>query len=385
MHCGHHILFAGGGSLGYLYPGLSIAAEIEARLPGVHISFAGDGRPIERHTIRSAGYAYSAIPCCPKPRSAWESLRFVTDNALGFFASRWMLKEQGVTLVVGLGGHASAPVMRAAHGWGLPMVMLEQNAIPSLAARWLAGVSDAVCLGFEEARAHLPVQAPVRVTGVPVRPSFQAFGERPSRCVADADPLRQRRLVVLGGSGGARTLNEAMPIAAARLAGELGNWRIIHQTGEGQLVETERRYQEAGIDALVVTYIDELADLLRETDLVVCPAGGCTMAEIALSGTAMLVIPDTLSRHGSQIANAKVYERLQACRIIDETRGTLSDTIAAELGPLTTQPATLARMAEAAATLVRHDAARSVAEACMETLGLATAPKGAASRRAAAA
>ncbi len=372
-----HVVFAGGGSLGYLYPGLAIAECLTERLPGIQITFAGDGRPIERHTIHGAGYRYAAIPCQPRPRRVIDGLRFLTDNAIGFCASRWMLKEQQASLVVGLGGHACGPVMRAAHGCGIPMVLLEQNAHPSLTSRWLASKVEVVCLGFEEARPHLPIAATTLLTGTPGRPAFARVHRPSPPPYRDASPYekrhpRKKRLVVIGGAGGAQSLNESTPTALARLAGQLDGWQIVHQTGEGQLLATEKRYQEAGIDALVVTYIDEMADLLRETDLILCRAGGCTIAELALSQTPAILVPDANSQYGSQLANAQILERNGGCRYIDETAGDLTKLLAQEIGLLICDEATRWQRAEAIADFARPEAACKIADICCQTLGVTT-------------
>ena len=369
-----HIVFAGGGSLGYLYPGLAIAECLTERLPGVQITFAGDGRPIERHTVNGAGYRYAAIACQPRPRNMLDGVRFLTDNAIGFCASRWMLKEQQASLVVGLGGHACGPVLRAAHGCGIPMVMLEQNAHPSLTSRWLASKVEVVCLGFEEARPHLPIAATTLLTGTPGRSAFERLQPKGNRRNRLSQPSSERvkRLVVIGGAGGAQSLNESTPTALARLAGQLDGWQIVHQTGEGQLLATEQRYQEAGIDALVVTYIDEMADLLRETDLILCRSGGCTIAELALSQTPAIFVPDTNSHHGSQLANAQILEKNGSCRFINETDGDLTKSLSHEIGLLISDEALRHQRAEAIADFARPEAACKIADICCQTLGVTT-------------
>ncbi|MEX2187212.1 MAG: UDP-N-acetylglucosamine--N-acetylmuramyl-(pentapeptide) pyrophosphoryl-undecaprenol N-acetylglucosamine transferase, partial [Pirellulales bacterium] len=291
-----HIVFAGGGSAGRLYPGLAVAAHLKERLPGVEITFVGGGKPIERHPVRAAGFNYVTIPSQPVPRNPFLAMRFITDNVAGYWASRWYLKEHRATLVVGLGGYASAATVRAASSRGIPTVLLEQNAVPSHVTRWLARSAEMVCCGFEDVRAHFPPDTPLVITGNPARPAFErmyrqqqagskeqgagSFEEQQSRFPAP----RARRLVVIGGADGARTINEYMPHAIARLGTRLRGWQIVHQSGEGQLQQTIERYRVAGVDALTVSFIDEMAPVLFASDLVVCRAGGTTLAELALAG-----------------------------------------------------------------------------------------------------
>ena len=274
------------------------------------ITFAGTGAARERHTVRLAGHHYTMIPAQPMPRNPLQALRFVTDNVAGYCAARWMLREQRVSLVVGLGGSTSVAVVRAAVARGIPVVLLEQNAVPGRTTRWLSRAAAMVCAAFDEVRPHLHVQAPVTVTGNPSRTAFEelyfkvhgrsaAAAPRAGdvRLAAAAPPLdpanaaRQRRLVIIGGSGGARSLNESIPSALKKLGDALAGWQIVHQTGDGQLQETEARYAQVGVRALTVTHIDEIASVLFASDLVVSRSGGTMLAELALAGAPAILVP----------------------------------------------------------------------------------------------
>ena len=154
-----HIVFAGGGSTGYLHPGLAVASCLQQRLPHVRITFAGTGKAFERHSVRANGFNYVAMPSQPIPRNPFRAMRFITDNVAGYWASRWYLKEHHVSLVVGLGGYASAPSVRAATSRGIPTVMLEQNAVPSHVTRWLAQSADMICAASTMSE---PICLPIR-------------------------------------------------------------------------------------------------------------------------------------------------------------------------------------------------------------------------------
>lgn len=361
-----HILFAGGGSLGNVYPGLTVAEHLSERLPGATITFVGDGRPIERHTVTGAGRRYLAIPGKQRPRRVTDALRFVTDNTAGYCAARWVLKEQRVSLVVGMGGHACPAVLRAASDVGVPIVLIEPDAVPAFSTRWLAAKAESICLAFEEALPHLGVGAPAIVTGVPGRPGIERF-TRGNRQLGNNRP---RRLVVLGGEGGASSLNESMPVALSRTSLTRTGWSVVHQTGEGQLIETIERYRRVGVDAVVVTYIDELADILRETDLVVCRSSGCTIAELARAGVPAVLAPDARSDRGSQTDNARIVSRGGGFRVVDELKGDLAETLSGLLTDLTQDESRLRTMASRVAVLDRPEAGREIAHACLGALGV---------------
>ncbi|WP_425400213.1 UDP-N-acetylglucosamine--N-acetylmuramyl-(pentapeptide) pyrophosphoryl-undecaprenol N-acetylglucosamine transferase [Aeoliella sp.] len=364
------VVIAGGGSPGHVYPGLAIADALRARMPDVSILFAGTGRPLERHLVRAAGYNHMALPAKPAPHNPLEAVRFLTDNALGFMAAAWMLREQHTSLVVGLGGYAGATTVRAAVGRGIPTVLLEQNATTGRMTKWLSGMVETVCTGFKEVAPCLSPVADIVHTGTPARPRFikqyhhwqqQGEAERKSR---------EPRIVVLGGSGGAQTLNNHMPEVVSRLTEELKDWRIVHQTGEGQLQTTEDRYPSDTSQILTVSYIDELASLLFETDIVVCRAGGTTLAELALAGVPAVVVPFPDAADNHQMANAEVYREAGACVVVDEWAAgdRLTDELTNQVRALAADHERRDEMRRAMRSLARPDAAEAIATRCCEIL-----------------
>jgi len=372
-----HILFAGGGAAGHLFPGLAVAGHLRKLLPKARLTFAGPGKPREKQAIRAAGYEHLTIPAQPIPQNPLQAFRFVTDNIAGYCAARWMLREQHVSLVVGLGGFTSTAMVRAAAARGIPFLLLEQNAIPSQTTRWLSRASSLTCAAFEEVRPHLHVQASVAVTGSPSRPAFEQLyrhrheaGSTNIRNFSNTAFPQQKRLVILGGADGARSLNESMPGALKRLGDSLADWHVVHQTGEGQLQETESRYQRCGVQALPVTFIDEIASLLFCSDLVVCRSGGTVLAELALAGVPALLVPYPDAADDHQIANAKVFTTAGASRLIDESSqsGALETALARELAPLLVEESQRHQMRERMQSLARPEAAAEIAASIHEVL-----------------
>ncbi len=210
-----HIVFAGGSKPGHLYPGLAVAAHLMERIPDATATFVGGGRVVDHHLIRTAGFGYARVPSQPEPQNALHAVRFVTDNVAGYWAARWYLKEKHVSAVVGLGGASSAATVKAAVSRGIPTVLLEQNVVPGRVTRWLARSAATVCAGFDETRSYFPSAVPLAVTGNPARPAFeQLYRQQPC---AERQP-GEKRLIVIGGAGGARSINEHMPQALARPA-----------------------------------------------------------------------------------------------------------------------------------------------------------------------
>lgn len=364
------VVIAGGGSPGHVYPGLAIAEALRARVPNVSLMFAGTGRPLERHLVRSAGYNYVALPAKPAPHNPIEAVRFLTDNALGYMAAAWMLREQQTSLVVGLGGFASAATVRAAVGRGIPTVLLEQNAIAGRTTRWLSSMVETVCTGFREVTPFLSPSAEIIHTGTPARPRFTKHYRRWRERGEHEDGSRERRLVVLGGAGGAQTLNQHMPQVVNLLGDELKDWRIVHQSGEGQLQATEDRYPSENSQILTVSYIDELASLLFDTDIVVCRGGGTTLAELALAGVPAVVVPYPDAAENHQMANAQVFREAGACLVVDEwTAGDrLTDELASQIRLLAADHERRRQMSDAMRALAQPDAAETIADRCCDIL-----------------
>jgi len=381
-----HIVFASGGTAGHLHPGLAVATHLKERMPDARISFLGGGKPLDHHRVRADGFEYVAVPSQPVPRNPFRAMRFITDNVAGYWASRWYLNEHQASLVVGLGGYASAATVRAAMSRDLPTVLLEQNAVPSHVTRWLARSADMICAGFEEVRAHLPIDAPLVVTGNPARPAFERLYRRKGTKVRDQGsetespaelPTSQppRRLIVVGGAGGARSLNEFMPLALRRLGPQLDGWHVVHQTGEGQLQQTIERYQAAGVKALTVSFIDEMAPVLFESDLIVCRAGGTALAELALAGVPAVLVPYARDVEAYQLTNAELVAAAGAATVLDESTldGALDEALADHLEPLLTDDARRGTMANNMRSLARPDAAAAITDAICAVLGITAA------------
>lgn len=371
-----HILFAGGGSLGCVYPGLTIARRLAARVPGLQATIAGDGRAIERHTTRGAGVNYAHIPgdCDGHPWSP-VPVRWAHRIA-GWAAAHWLLRELDIDLVVSLGGSTSGPISAAARQSGKPLVLVEADCLPAAATVRHASAARAVCLAFEETRARLPLATNTVVTGGVGRPGFDELAH------AASAPARAPTLVVIGGVAGASSLNRSAPEALRRLGRKTDGWRIVHQAGAGALADTEARYRAAGVDAVVVTYIDELADLAACASLAVCRPAGSTLAELALARLPAVLVPDTRRRDDVHGANARAAALEYRCPSVDE-RGDLPAELARSLGPLMVDAQARQVIADRMHRRARPEAADLIAQACCEALGIEPAAAARPRRRAA--
>lgn len=360
-----HIVFAGGSTRGRLYPGLAVAAHLAERVPHAMITFVGGGRAADRHVIRAAGFSHTRVPSRPAPERALHAVRFVTDNVAGYLAARWYLKEKHVSAVVGLGGAASAPTVRAAISRGLPVVLMEQNVVPGRVTRWLARSASSVCAGFDQTKAYFPSAVQLTITGNPARATFQQLHLRKNHQWRNG----RKRLVILAGSGRNSSINEHTPRALSRLRQQLSGWQIVHQAGDGQLQETERRYHDVCVNAMVFAFVDEMAPLIFGSDLVVCRGGATTLAELALAGAPAVVAPSP-GAMDYQWPNAEVYASAGAATLVDETDDTVpfDELLVDQLKSLLMDDARRQRMAANMRRLARPDAGANVCNAIYDTL-----------------
>jgi UDP-N-acetylglucosamine--N-acetylmuramyl-(pentapeptide) pyrophosphoryl-undecaprenol N-acetylglucosamine transferase len=347
-----HVVFAGGGTLGHLFPGLAVAAELKRLAPQARVCFAGSGKAVEQRHVLIAGHDYETIACRPRPSGMIESLRFMADNVRGLRQAVRYLRSQEVDVVVGLGGYASYPMARAAIVCQVPLVLLEQNAVPGLSTRRLAPHARLICLAFERTRKCLAAAGPIRITGNPVR-------QTPPR----SDSASGRRLLVLGGSQGSHALNAAVPLALTRLQAELADWTIVHQAGEAGATATAKLYAQLGLKAHVTPFVENLPRVMAHCHLAISRAGGTTLAELATAGLPALVVPFPAASDNHQLRNAEVFAARGACRIVDGRLGSqsLATQLAAELRELLSSDERRTSMAAALQRLARPAAAWHVA------------------------
>ncbi|MCX7428270.1 MAG: undecaprenyldiphospho-muramoylpentapeptide beta-N-acetylglucosaminyltransferase, partial [Planctomycetia bacterium] len=366
-----HIVFAGGGTGGHLFPGLAVAQAVGREFPDVRVTFVGSGKPLERRHVCGAGFDYRELPCQPMPRRPWHVPGFVAKNLAGFLAARRFLRETHVGAVVGLGGYASVPVARAAKGCGARLILLEQNVVPGRATRWLARSADAVCVAFEPTVARLRCRKRVEVTGTPIRHGFTTR-------VQSGEQGGPRRLLILGGSGGAQSLNENVPRALYMIRRELARWEIVHQAGEAGVEATRSLYGKLGLDAMVVPFLRNMDRVLRQTDLAVCRAGGSTLAELAAVGVPAVLLPYPHAADDHQAHNAELFRTVGGCPVLDERQieGRLDESLSGVLSGLVADGRRRERIAYTLRRLGRPDATESVSRILFDLLGISTHPAG---------
>jgi UDP-N-acetylglucosamine--N-acetylmuramyl-(pentapeptide) pyrophosphoryl-undecaprenol N-acetylglucosamine transferase len=268
-------------------------------------------------------------------------------------AARRLVRERGIDVAVGTGGYASVPAALGAAWARRPLVLVEPNAVAGSANRWLSRVATSAAVAYEGVGRRLACRS--FVSGVPVREEF--FAVPPLS--ADAPP----RLLVLGGSQGARRVNVLLPAAVERVRRTVRGLTVVHQCGERHVAEARALWQAVGLaapDVEVVPFLSDVAAEMSRATLVLSRAGAITLAEIAAAGRAAVLAPLALAG-AHQRDNARRFEAAGAARVIDEA-GTTPESLGELLAPLLADGPALAEAGGRARGLARPGAAVAIAD-----------------------
>jgi UDP-N-acetylglucosamine--N-acetylmuramyl-(pentapeptide) pyrophosphoryl-undecaprenol N-acetylglucosamine transferase len=357
---GLSVVIAGGGTGGHLYPGVAVARELLRRDAATSISFAGTARGLETTIVPREGFPLDLIRSAGlKGKSPMTLLRGLTLVPLGVLDSWRLLSRRRPDVVIGVGGYSSGPVVLSAALRGIPTLVLEQNAVPGLTNRLLARFVRAAAVTFDETRAFFGQKA--IVTGNPVRAEFLDVPPSATSVVP--------RLLVVGGSQGARAINTAVVAAASQLQRRLPGLEIVHQTGPRDLDAVRAGYAAAGVPARVEAFLDPVVTEMRAASLIVCRAGATTLAELAALGRPAVLVPFPAATDDHQRKNAEVLAAAGAAVLIEE-RALSADAVADAVAGLVGAPAELVRMGRAMQAFSRPDAAARIADCVLGLAGV---------------
>ena len=292
-----HLVVMAAGTGGHVIPGLAVAREMQGR--GWTVSWLGTRTGMENRLVPPSGLpmdtiAFSGLRGKGLLHTATGGLRLLA----AFVECFRILRRRGATAVLGMGGYVCFPGGLMASLLGRPLALVNADASLLMSNRWLLPVADAVAFGFDGPAAQGTRQA--LVTGNPVRPEIEAIAPPAERFAGRSGPLR---LLVVGGSLGARVLNQTLPQALASLPPS-ERPQVVHQTGSAELESTRAAYVQAGIAADVRPFIDDMATELARCDLIVCRAGAVTVSELCAAGVPAILVPLVVSTTAHQRDNA---------------------------------------------------------------------------------
>ncbi|MBI3941113.1 MAG: undecaprenyldiphospho-muramoylpentapeptide beta-N-acetylglucosaminyltransferase [Acidobacteria bacterium] len=311
------LLVGGGGTGGHIFIGIALAQEWKSRMAGNEVLFVGARGRLEERLLVPAGIPLQLLDVAQlkgvPPLCLLRNLMKLPGSLLRCLQITRSFRPH---VAIGVGGYASGPVLLAATLLGTPSMIVEPNARPGLANRWLSRSIRLAAVAFPEARRYFGEKT--RLTGIPVRREFFQ---------ACAPPPPGFTLLIFGGSQGSRAINAAAIEAIPRLREQIPDLRVIHQTGTAEF-ESCRRYGSAWWE--VRPFIDDMPRAMSQASLVICRAGASTLAELAAAGKCAVLVPFPFAADDHQMVNARCLASQGAARLLPQselTAGALANSV----------------------------------------------------------
>ncbi len=342
---------AGGGTGGHVIPSLAVAAEL--RRLGHEALFIGTRRGMEATLVPRAGFPIEWIEIGGLQRVGWQqTLRTFVQLPGSVWTSLGILRRGRAAAVFSMGGYVAAPVMLAASTAGVPMVVMEPNALPGMVTRRMAGRVEKALISFEDSRKFFPAGR-TELTGLPVRQEFFDIPERPAGSVFS--------VLITGGSRGSRALNTATRESWPALRDSSLPVRVVLQCGADEHHALLREFNETGLDGDVVPFIQDMPAAYAAADLVVSRSGAGAVSELAAAGKPSILVPFPFAADDHQRHNAQAMERAGAALMVLEKDWSAARLVDA-VRDLAGHPQERQRMSAAARTMARPGAAQRAAE-----------------------
>lgn len=357
------IVLTGGGTGGHIYPAVAVGKYMLQNDPGTKLLYIGTAQGLEGRVVPEAGIPFEAIEITGlKRKLSLENVKTMIRFLKGVKQSKKLLREFKPDVVVGTGGYVCGPVVYAAAKLGIPTFIHEQNAIPGLTNQFLSRYASLVGVSFKESQTHFPKAKRTAFTGNPCATNVLR-GVKGKGLEALGLPPQCRMVLMVGGSRGAKALNEAM-IEMAPLIERLPGIYFVFVTGEIYYESTTSRIKQAmpeGSKRLkIVPYLHNMADVLKDAELVVGRSGASSLAELTALGLPSILIPSPNVTNNHQEANARSLVAAGAAEIVLE-KELSGEGLLQKLQMLLDDRALMERMALASKQLAVPDSAARIA------------------------
>ena len=374
-------VFAGGGTGGHIYPAVGIAQALQRLNPELELVFIGGRDRLESTLVPQQGFHFLPITVEGFPRSlTLKWIPVIIKTCQGLLQSLKYLKQLKPEVVIGTGGYVSGPVLFAAWLMDIPIAIQEQNVSPGLTNSILARWAEAAYLALPPNNQRFPEHI-VQVTGNPIRPGITEYPRNDETYNKyNLSPLR-KTVFVMGGSQGARAINEAMIDACPLIAKfatsverEMNrnsidlsnnpiscNIQIVHQTGKSHVEEVQDAYDQHGIPHHVQSFFNTVEEIYSITDVMICRAGGMTVSEVTACGIPAIFIPLPAAIGNNQVTNAKSVANSGAAVVLEQDKFTPEDLVD-HLINILTEDETYQQMRAASKDLGRPFACDTIAE-----------------------
>jgi len=351
------VLMAAGGTGGHLIPAVRIAEAIKRQRNGAEFLFVGGDRGLEESVIAGRGYRYIGLPARGFLRSRiWRNVGALWDNLRANRMARRTVTDYAPQVAVGCGGYASYFPIRAARSMKIPYVLQEQNRLPGLATRWLSKRAETVFIAFEQTRGHLPRARSIDLVGNPVDPRLATLTRSLARKQWGLTEV-EKVIVVTGGSGGARSINQNT-VSALKTPCARPPVTNLWQTGR-QGVQWDRK-PASGWVVRDFEFTDAMTEAFVAADLIIARAGALTISEIAAAGRPAILVPFPHATDDHQTHNARVLTEVSGAVMYDDSQLSVISLLDVAVDLLGDERR-LTEMGSASRALGRPDAADQIA------------------------
>lgn len=348
-----HLIIAAAGTGGHVMPGLAVAEEMKKR--GWTVSWIGTPVGMESRLVGQRNIEFDALDFTGM---RGKGIKHMFTGALKLvkacFAAKALVEKRQASAMFSTGGYIAVPAAFGARSKNKPLIMMNCDAGSLMSVRAVMPWAQAVMCGFDGECAHRAGSKAI-VSGNPVREDILALPEPQQRYAARTGKLN---LLVFGGSLGAKVLNETVPAAIAKFPLE-ERPIVTHQCGKNAVEDVKALYAKYGVEAQVISFIDDMASAYNKADVVVCRAGATTVSELTAGGIPAILVPFVVSTTQHQLGNAR-YMQDEGAVILLEQKDLTPDSLYEKLRSLTRED--LLTMADKARSLAKRGAAKTVAD-----------------------
>ena len=356
--------FAGGGTGGHIYPAIAVAQQIVKIEPAAKIHFFCSKRSIDKHIILQSGFEYTALPAVGFSVRPRRFVDFGKSLLRSYRVAKNKIHKNWNIVVIGAGGFVSTPVCLAAHKRKVPIALLNVDSVPGRANKINARWADEIFVQFPETEQYFARRKKkVSVVGCPIRSGFR--NPQPKKAIEQLDLDRDKKiLLITGASSGSENINKAVCSLLDKLAAFANDWQIVHLAGQNNYEKVYSYYSDAKISYKVVSYFDDMPDLLAAADLVIGRSGAVSVAEYAAAAVPSICMPYPYHKDKHQYLNAGKLVEVGAGIIVDDLpdEKDRSEWLAEELEELMKDQETRQVMAEGCRIIANPDADRKIAE-----------------------
>lgn len=365
------IILSGGGTGGHIYPAVSIAKEIKKQYQDSEILFIGTEKGLESSIVPKEGFELLTTKVRGFERKlSLGNISAVKESFVSLFKVSGMIRKFKPDVVIGTGGYVCGSVLLAAWMMNVPTLIHEQNAFPGVTNKILARLVDIVAVNFADAKKYFPKNSRIIVTGNPIRGNMLSISK--DEGLKEFGFTNELPVVfVVGGSRGAKRLNESVLLLAKHCVDEKG-FQMLHMTGETQYEDVMGKYKSEGIDTeaknlKVVPFLYNMPYALAASDMIISRCGASTLSEITALGKPSILIPYPYATDNHQEYNARALEKNGAAIVILE-RELNAEILYNEVADMLSKPEKASQMGRKSKELGRTDAAYVIVKAAAELL-----------------